>query len=424
MAKDFTNEIKTMTRLINYGLNENKVDNSSSVIEYQSVGADGKNYAIIRECNKYYIKVAPKKNTKLMTEDYDYIGGFNNKKDNEYKSYNVASKQFELKMKALNEQYDVKPNVSNFAPKTTSEWQTSETKGMREEINRFNTIMNNVNGILSEDRNFAPYTETAKPQENKDVSYSKPNPTKDGGSPFTFKPCTNGKCKKSEDVYSEPSVGVEDSIAGVKKSGGHKFLGSTATKKTNCGPYSEKPCKPGKSGVCVYESVEDIEDVDIDDEAPVIDVDVDVEDDAPVIDVDVDDSFDNEQNIDTIDNPSDDQIQSANDEFFKYFNDDYDDDDDAGSSYYDLDDIYDSRKRTKRLTESEFGKHPRYRKQPMTLPPNNTTLKKGTRMWKPKTDNVDEPFGQRIGSSAPYTNNTIENLTDMICDKLLCKKKI
>ena len=44
-------------------------------------------------------------------------------------------------------------------------------------------------------------------------------------------------------------------------------------------------------------------------------------------------------------------------------------------------------------------------------------------MWKPKKDHVDEPFGQRIGSSAPYTDNVTDSLTDMICDVILGKKK-
>ena len=53
--------------------------------------ADGKTFGIIHECNKFYIKVAPKKDTKGLAEEYDYIGGWNNRKENEFNSYALAS---------------------------------------------------------------------------------------------------------------------------------------------------------------------------------------------------------------------------------------------------------------------------------------------------------------------------------------------
>jgi hypothetical protein len=84
MNNNYENEIKTMQRLINYGTDKtvNESKTSSPVVEYQANAADGKTYGIIRECNKFYIKVAPQKDTKVLAEDFDYIGGFNNKKFN------------------------------------------------------------------------------------------------------------------------------------------------------------------------------------------------------------------------------------------------------------------------------------------------------------------------------------------------------
>ena len=92
MSKNYEKEIQTMQRLINYGkseeLNESR---GSSAVEYHMTAADGKTYGIVREGKKFYIKVAPPKDTPLVTEDYEYIGGFNNKKFNEYPTYTIAS---------------------------------------------------------------------------------------------------------------------------------------------------------------------------------------------------------------------------------------------------------------------------------------------------------------------------------------------
>ena len=103
MSNKYDQQIETMQRLMNYGLNESSNAKGNAVVEYHAVGADGKTYGIIRECNKFYIKVAPAKDTVILAEDYDYIDGFMNRKQHEYTSYAKASKQFDLKMKSLNE---------------------------------------------------------------------------------------------------------------------------------------------------------------------------------------------------------------------------------------------------------------------------------------------------------------------------------
>ena len=421
MLKDFNDELKTMTRLINYGVNESSnAPKSSSVIEYQSVGADGKNYAIIRECNKYYIKVAPKKNTALVTEDYDYIGGFNNKKENEYTSYNVASKQFELKMKSLNEQYEKKgESLKVFNPKVTAEWQTTDTKLMREEINRFNDLVYNVDGILSEDKNFVPkstvsvkgnpYTVKSEAKGDKDIK-AKPIDHKTCGG---INPCKAGeKCCSSEDVYCEEATQIENNISTKSKSKEMTVKGGKCAKHKTVGPYTEKPCKTSKAGICVYEGLNRLNEeyVDVDDVEGLEPINDFYSNDEPI--------FDTDDNIE-FEEPSDNELEiTIDDDFEDDTEDDFEDEWDAvvaNESKY--------RHNKTKLTESEFGKHPRYRKQPMTLPPNSGVLKKGTKMWKPKKDHVDEPFGQRIGSSAPYTDNVTDSLTDMICDVILGKKK-
>ena len=100
MNKTNSNEtLDRMKALMGYGLKtENKQSYSS--VEYQKMGADGKMYGIVREGTKYYIKTAPNKQN-LLKEDFSYIGGFRNRKDNEYTSFANAQKQFDLKMMSL-----------------------------------------------------------------------------------------------------------------------------------------------------------------------------------------------------------------------------------------------------------------------------------------------------------------------------------
>lgn len=149
---DYSNEISRMQFLMGFNNNINESKDNSSAIEYSMEGADGKTYGIIKEGTKYYIKVAPKKNSAVLLEDYDYIGGINEKKKYEYSSYNMASKQFDLKLMSINEACHAnKPVVQ---PTESAEWQVKETKEMRKELDRFNQICENVNNLLSENNAF------------------------------------------------------------------------------------------------------------------------------------------------------------------------------------------------------------------------------------------------------------------------------
>ncbi len=76
------------------------VDRSTEVIT--KLGPDGKAYAIIKENSEYYIKVA-NKTTNLVMEDFKYIGGLMNKKQEAYHSYSEATKQLNMKFIGLAE---------------------------------------------------------------------------------------------------------------------------------------------------------------------------------------------------------------------------------------------------------------------------------------------------------------------------------
>jgi hypothetical protein len=91
-------------------VNENK---KSSVVELTKIGPDGNVYGIVRENHEYYIKVTNKKNN-LLTEDFSYIGGLQNKKQEAYPSYAKAIKQLNLKFNSLNEAYGKSGQINVF----------------------------------------------------------------------------------------------------------------------------------------------------------------------------------------------------------------------------------------------------------------------------------------------------------------------
>lgn len=243
-------EMERIVQLMNFGINEkqNSDAKKSPVVEYQVKAADNKTYGIVNEGNKFYIKVAPAKDTQILNEDFDYIGGFNNRKEYEYNSYNMASKQLELKLKSINEAFGEKYSMKQIKSEP-SDWQVNETKEMRGEIERFKQICNNVNFILTEDKKGmtlahtlpeapssnpsekevnAPFTDTAVAKGDKDFKTTTSNHEKVG--PFD----KDGKVANSEmqsdkmkgtgnsdKTFSEKAKYVPDnSVANKKPSGG------------------------------------------------------------------------------------------------------------------------------------------------------------------------------------------------------------
>jgi hypothetical protein len=91
-------------------INENK---SNIVIELTKMGPDGNAYAIVRENHEWYIKRALK-STGLSAEDFKYIVGLMNKKDEAYPSYAKAIKHLNLKFKSLAEAYNFEGEINVF----------------------------------------------------------------------------------------------------------------------------------------------------------------------------------------------------------------------------------------------------------------------------------------------------------------------
>ena len=133
-----------MKALMGYGLQTESKKTPYSSVENQKLGADGKVYGIVREGTSYFIKVAPNK-ANLIKEDFNYIGGFRNRKDYQYDSFANAQKNFDMKMMSLREaasKNDVDTSSWNLDKK--EEVVVEATEKMKNEILRERQIMKNA----------------------------------------------------------------------------------------------------------------------------------------------------------------------------------------------------------------------------------------------------------------------------------------
>lgn len=87
---------------------------STSEVENVKKGANGVIYGIIRENHSYFIKTTEKTSGTILAEDFNYIGGLQNKNIERYGSYAEALKQLNLKFDMLNESFGIKDNTNLF----------------------------------------------------------------------------------------------------------------------------------------------------------------------------------------------------------------------------------------------------------------------------------------------------------------------
>ena len=140
-------QLARMKSLMTYGLKTEGKDVQYSSVEYQKLAADGKVYGIVREGTKYYIKTAPNKKN-LVKESFDYIGGFRNRKENEYSNFALAQKQFDVKMMSLKEATNKKDfSVESWDLNKKEKIVTEATDKMKGEILRERQIMRNTANI-------------------------------------------------------------------------------------------------------------------------------------------------------------------------------------------------------------------------------------------------------------------------------------
>lgn len=92
-------------------LNESK---SFSELELIKKGPNGIVYGIVRENHDYFIKTSNKPYGKFLSEDFQYVGGLQNKSTEKYHSYAEALKHLNIKFDMLNESYGVENNTNIF----------------------------------------------------------------------------------------------------------------------------------------------------------------------------------------------------------------------------------------------------------------------------------------------------------------------
>lgn len=170
MSKDYIKQLNEMKRLINYGTesqkNKKTCNELKGILQYSELAANGKTYGIVKEGANYFIKVAPKKHTAVLLEDFEDVNGRANRRL--FESYPNAVKELNNIIINVN-----KCSSSKNKPKSTplhpinesSEWITAKTKEMRRELERFNQINEYVNKQLDEKLTL-PYTELAKADYN------------------------------------------------------------------------------------------------------------------------------------------------------------------------------------------------------------------------------------------------------------------
>lgn len=430
--------VARMQQLINFGkVNESK-GTSSPIVEFKRKAANGKTYGIIRESTRYYIMEAPEKDTEVLAEDFNYIGGFNNRKEHEYSSYTKASNALNLKLMSINEGVEKDKRVILEAPKVNSEWETQITESMRNEINRFKQIASNVEYILAEDKSSVPsahtlpeapaknpsdkkvnfpFTDTAVAKGDKDFNEEETDHVK-AGTPYTNKTTANMESDKnpkgnSGNVYSEKPKYVDTGVAGKHKEGGKVVKvneGKNEIKlrlteaqvlawSRNHDDYMDK-----SSGTHIGDSFPYTEEPDEDTltEQEIMHKGTNQNSPKPGTN-EIGDSFPYTEKT------------KVNEDFDFDDDDEFDDDDDKMFN--------EGKEPIYEVTFNDFGKHPSFKVQPMTLPPNKEVAINGAREWDDESVKGEQPFGQKIGDSSPY-NEIVKSVTNSIMDTLMSKKKV
>lgn len=465
MNKVSQEELNKMKHLISFKNSDNvSVINNKPIVEFKTKAADGKTYGIVREYNKFYIKVAPKKDTEVLAEDFEYIGGINARKDYEYNSYALASKQLDLKLMSINEAHASQSRIIVETPKIVdAEWQIAETKEMRREIDRIKQISNNVSTILNENsvKNNFTQDHTLPEAPSKNPSEKAVN------SPYIYKKNANGdkEFRDTETDYEnagspfdiDGEIGSDDMQTDKMRKG--KGDRAVYVEKTKYAPYNAiankkakgaKPVKMNEDGNrrCVKLTMEQAKAwakannfISEDDDSVTSNMDYTTE--LPFSDVNegyydygYEDDYDNDAVDSFLNDPknrlSDDDMY--NDKAGRYAksdidfdtDDEYDDkwerdraeddmtDDDITDEgvYYDID----LDKLDEGVVLTDFGNHPSYRKPPFTTPSNKEITTFG-RDWNDDSAKGEEPFGKKIGSSMPY-DELVNILTDAIMDKM------
>lgn len=136
-----SNQLERMLKLMKLDETTNK-QNTNSSLEYVTEGADGKMYGVVREGTKYFIKNSDIKGKKLVSEDFNYVGGFMEKNHCKFNSYADAVKNLDMKLMSIKESCNSTVQIVEATnPAFKAERKVRETESMGIEIARQRQIM-------------------------------------------------------------------------------------------------------------------------------------------------------------------------------------------------------------------------------------------------------------------------------------------
>lgn len=499
-------QIARMKELYTYGTVKEDHKESRN-LEYHKTGADGNEYGIIKENNKYYIKIStPAKMN--VTESYNYIGGIMNKKDYQYDSYNKALKQLELKLSSINEAHEQKVDVTTLDPFKKNIVLENATEEMKKSIARQRQIMYNAGMIMNESAN--NYAVKGGESCNTDQPEGEHGKSSDKSTKTTANPEYAGSkvgLDKKAAPYDQNPTGLKEGVDGTDFAAG---LGATGTGEAdtdhNNAPFDEtvNESEEINNDLLLDEEFDVIDgDKETDDETvfdeddmqdgeeetdfpegtdfeemedePSGDADLDSEDDFEEGDVDLeekisqlelelaelkakvegsDNTFDEDGASDELTFEIEKDPEDVEDETtIEVEEEDFDDEDEEGDGSEEGDDdeedevetyLESVRGKINPIVESvlksmvkedatilhDFGKHPGYRKKPMTTPPNENGDNEHGKDWNDESARGEKPFGEKIGDGTPFDekvnmedtiNKAVKNVMESI-SKL--KKKI
>lgn len=453
MAK-FDEQLSRMQYLMGYKM---PVKESKTGVDYSVVAADGKRYGIIKEGTKYYVKVsdASKEN---LAESYEYINGITAKKENEFKSYNEATKQLELKLMSLNEAYNGNVKASTLDLKRSEKVFATLTEEARKELNRIHTIFETANtiGMNNTGNPEAPKTakfnpSIGKPFEEKAEATLDKDFKKTATDPKAqTEPCEKEVTVTDADMESDKNKKCNGSCA-CDDFEDAKYVpdGSVANQK----PSGGKVVRVNEATMCEDdEDILGIENDNTENENILTDNELEnfTNEEEPFEDdftIDADEMGFNEPEVD---NGEFDGMEVSDDEFIDGIDGEvYEDDKPMGESKLSLKRIVEGvcdnlvKAKQKRVVKESFtekltriikeevtnlnvwGQHPSYRKQAMKL--NNTGVDKNQwgEDWNDESVKSETPFGSQIGCGAPYTEDVVNDITDVVVKtvKTILKKK-
>lgn len=429
----FDEQLNRMQYLCDYQpetLNESKNNN----VEFFTVGADENVYGIIKEGNKYYIK-RTERGRENLAESYNYINGFNRKNENCFNSYNTASKHLEVMMINLNEAHGRHEDVSVVDFSKAERDAQILNEAARVELDRMKQIMENIDIISNIGDHGNPESKGtstgAQTEKNNTPFDSKVSPKMDKDHKFkgTVEGATSDFNKVSHETVNKDlqSDKMKSANSNETENGCDKNYKNTKSDLEGTDVVSANPT--GAKAVKMNENV-DIE--TLLEELQNDEVLKGPKGNGQSV------AMADSQIKAKVEKPSEKALKGPNGSmkaisWDKMTNEDVDALADvicesiiASSKQETLLEMVDRVVNEEVTKLNVFGQHPGYRKKPFTTDPNKEVLA-GTadRDWNDESAKGDSPFGQKIGSSAPFTE-PIDGITNAVVNMVketLLKKK-